>query len=213
MERCRRSIVYCLDSGDIQAFRPRKVCLSFESRDVGPELNRAGHLPMAGHMPVCVFDPKGKHWISITASPVTQMRCDKNSNGYDVEFPISGIKFRSLNSLLEPWNSVVVLGVSRLKVACLQLDYDEIYEQEEPVAPTNFESLLYIGWAVCDKVRNVYCTLVSGEVSEFEMLEADRTKFADRQYGRLVCGHTVVIKVSSQKSDWEICPAAEIHLA
>lgn len=213
MERYHRSVLYCLDSGDIRNFRPRKVCLSFESRDIGPELNRTSYLTMTRHMPVCVFDPQRKHSISITASPITQMKCAKKTDGYDVEFPIDGIMFRSLHSLLEPWNSVMVLGVSRLKVACLQLDYDENYQQEEPAAPISFESLLYIGWAVCDEVRRVYCTLVSEEVSEFEILEADRTKFADRQYGRLVCGHLVVIKVSSEQSDWEICPTAEIHLA
>lgn len=72
MERCRRSVVYCLDPSNVPSFEPRKVCLSLESRDVSTELNRTKRLDMAQHMPIWIFDPQEQHSVLLTASPVTQ---------------------------------------------------------------------------------------------------------------------------------------------
>ncbi|KAJ3542568.1 hypothetical protein NM208_g4026 [Fusarium decemcellulare] len=185
MERYKRFVVFCLDPRDIQSFEPRKVCLSIVSGDLNSELS-TGHLSMARHMPIRVLDIHQQHSLSIIASPVTQMRCTENADGYDIELPIGTVAFGSFNQLFNPWNSVRVLGVSRLTVECLQLDYDEVYdegrEEQQPEAPKTFGTFLYVGWGVCDEIQRLYCTLAPTTKSEFAILDTDRTKFTDRQY-------------------------------
>ena len=83
-------------------------------------------------------------------------------------------------------------------------------DQEEYHVQITSEYLLLIGWGICDEIQRLCCTLAPAKVSEFDMLEADRVEFADRQYTRLICGHVLEIKVSSQPSEWAICPKTEI---
>ncbi|KAF4449197.1 HET-domain-containing [Fusarium albosuccineum] len=178
MERHKRFVVFCLDLGAIQSFEPRKVCLSIVSGDLNSE-SSASHLSMARHMSIRVLDLHHQRSLSITASPVTQVRCTENTDGYDIELPIDTAAFGSFNLLFNPWNSVRVLGVSRVSVKCLQLDYDEVYDEgskeQEPGVPSTFETLLYAGWGVCDEIQRLYCTLAPTTKSEFAIQLTERS--------------------------------------